>query len=347
MADQPRMPDFRQMLRAGLDVLAHGLPELPTEFSHSIPIPLAFWKDETYAAVLFLFYFTERNGSIKPGEISFEYERDTSGWRPIEATQGYGWTAIRNNPVSSPRSLEYDEQFAIKSNGSHFDSGSKPGHPAIVIFGRHAPDVAEIRLLQGHASRSAPAIGHFGAWIICSETFAPFRIEAHDSSGNLIGFLDEPAGGRLFPEPPPLDVVTPEDAELPHQYGGHMQVLRVERYPTSVKVKWHITLEPDPDVELAKLLDDLDRRPDPAWPLERVAQHVRLVDVLKLTVLFVGEIALTDDVGTVYETRGGGGSTGSGEATWSQEFVPSIPDAATVLNVHRNDLDLTFRLQLR
>jgi hypothetical protein len=155
---------------AALDVLAHGLPELSTELSYSMPIPLAFWKGETFAAVLFLFYSKARYGGFEPGEVSFEYERDKSGWRPIEAMHGYGSTTIRNDPVSSPLSLEYEEYFAIKRNGSYFDSGSRPVHPAIVSFGRHAPDVAEIRLLQGDSSQSAPATGHFGAWIVCGES---------------------------------------------------------------------------------------------------------------------------------------------------------------------------------
>ena len=52
---------------AALDVLAHGLPELSTELSYSMPIPLAFWKGETFAAVLFLFYSKARYGGFEPG----------------------------------------------------------------------------------------------------------------------------------------------------------------------------------------------------------------------------------------------------------------------------------------
>lgn len=246
-----------------------------------------------------------------------------------------------------PSSTIYREDFAIDWMGARYFTESTTTSPAIISAGRHGSDVAEIWFIQGDAIERRKADGHFGTWIVCSEIFAPFRIEAHDRSGNLIGFLDEPAGGRLFPEPPPLEVVAPENVELPHQYGGHMHVLRIERYPTSVKVEWHITLQPDPDVELAKLLDDLDQRPDPAWPVERIAQHVRLIDVLKLTVLFVGMIALADDLGTLYEPQGGGGSTGSGEATWTQRFEPEVPEAARVLILRRDDLDLTFQLPLR
>ena len=186
-------PDFQEMAQNGLTVLDAGLPALPQEWSYSVPVPLAYWKSSVCATVLFFFYFQNEEGVIQPSEISFRYARDDTAWQIIRAS--HGWAAITNDPISSPESLEYHEHFAIKWHASQLDSGSKPSHPAIVAFGRHAPDVAEIRVLQGDSSQSAPAIGHFGAWIVCSERFEPFRIEALDISGRMVAYLDEPLTG--------------------------------------------------------------------------------------------------------------------------------------------------------
>jgi len=206
--------------------------------------------------------------------------------------------------------------------------------------------VAEIWLVQGDRTLRRPANGHFGAWTICTEVFEPYRIEARDSAGNLIAFLDEPLD-RYMPAPVPLEVVTPTDLELPHQYGGRVRILKVERYEESVNVEWHVTLEPDPDAELAEQLETLDSKADKAWSLERLEEHIRLIDVLKLTAFFgqLEHLRLSDDLGTVYQMQGGGGSTGQAEGTWEQKFEPAVPNEASTLTVHWEDL--TFEVPLR
>jgi hypothetical protein len=45
-----------------------------------------------------------------------------------------------------------------------------------------------------------PASGHFGSWTICTEIFAPLRVEARDGASRLLGSVDwsrVPAGGRF------------------------------------------------------------------------------------------------------------------------------------------------------
>ena len=183
-------PDFREMAQNGLTVLDAGLPALPQKWSYSAPVPLAYWKSSACATVLFFFfYFQNEKGVIQPSETPFCYTRNDTTWQIIK--ESHGFSAITDDPISSPNSLAYDEHFAIKWSGSSLDSDSQPRNPAIVIFGRHAPDVAEIRVLQGGSSRIAPATGHFGAWIICSERFESFRIEALDISGRVIAYLDD------------------------------------------------------------------------------------------------------------------------------------------------------------
>jgi hypothetical protein len=60
MASQPLpLPDFRKFLFDGIDVLDSGLPELPKELSYSVPVPLAYWKTEACATVLYLYYWRD------------------------------------------------------------------------------------------------------------------------------------------------------------------------------------------------------------------------------------------------------------------------------------------------
>jgi len=169
------------------------------------------------------------------------------------------------------------------------------------------------------------------------------QVRHPDDRQLMVDGIDVLEGG-LLSQPSPLAVITPEDAELPHHYGGRIQILSIERFEGKVVVERRITLEPDPDVELAEQLEALDREPDEAWTLERIEQHVQLVDVLKLTVFF-SRLTLTDDLGTAYQEQGGGGSTGQGESTWHHDFEPAIPDEATTLTVHWEDL--TFEVPLR
>jgi hypothetical protein len=45
--------------------------------------------------------------------------------------------------------------------------------------------------LQPHNVDKRPASGHFGSWTVCTESFAPLRVEAHDANGVLQGVADE------------------------------------------------------------------------------------------------------------------------------------------------------------
>jgi hypothetical protein len=50
------------------------------------------------------------------------------------------------------------------------------------------------------------------------------------------------------------------------------------------------------------------------------------------------EVGLSDDVGTKYHRTGGGAGGNGQEFTGRAQFVPAIPEAASVLAVHWGDL---------
>ena len=49
-------------------------------------------------------------------------------------------------------------------------------------------------------------------------------------------------------------------------------------------------------------------------------------------------ITLSDDLGTEYRSSGGGSSGGGNEQTGRAQFTPGIPQEASTLTVHWNDL---------
>jgi hypothetical protein len=179
------------MMRKWLGVLETGLDPLPPYLSPSTPIPLAYWKTSVCGTVRFLFYFSNREGTIEPAQINFRYSLQDDKWVPGRA--GHVWGPDQLDPIAAPDSTAYSGYYAISGpDASSYDDDPTPRIPAIIWSGRHAPDVAEIWLVQGTRTQRNPADGLYGVWTVCSERFEPFRVEAHDSSGRLVGYLDEP-----------------------------------------------------------------------------------------------------------------------------------------------------------
>ncbi len=142
------------------------------------------------AIVLFLISLRDENGNPFPSGFTCVYLHEDEGWESSEwLTVG---TKIDFDPFASSPSLEYTDRFAIMRTGTTLNFEAEPGRPAIIATGRHAADVAELSFNQGDNVRTRRADGHFGIWIVCSESFAPYRIEARDSSGQVVAFLEEP-----------------------------------------------------------------------------------------------------------------------------------------------------------
>jgi hypothetical protein len=138
-----------------------------------------------------LFYSSNQEGTIQPSETSFQYRCQGAKWLPVRTGLSWGQTTL--DPVGAPDSLTYSEYYAIsKPKTSAYNNEPTPGSPAIIWSGRHAPDVTEIWLVQGASTQKNPADGHSGVWTICTEKIEPFRVEAHDFAGPLVGYLDEP-----------------------------------------------------------------------------------------------------------------------------------------------------------
>jgi hypothetical protein len=135
--------------------------------------------------------FTEDSeGYFRPADLTFQYGRNEDGWHPIE-TQSF-WNANRTDAIGDPNFMRHDPHSVIEVSHRFLDDEPEPGSLAIVMSGRHAPEVAEIWLVKGGKIDKRPSSGHFGSWTICTKLFAPLRVEAHDAAGVLLGVADEP-----------------------------------------------------------------------------------------------------------------------------------------------------------
>jgi len=181
--------DAANMAANGLKVLNEGLPEMPTPLTTSSVVPLAYWKGLQFGAVLFLRYSKDENGTMVPAVIRGVFRREGENWKPLEYWAGSGWS---HDPITTPDSIVDLGGHAICDSGGSFSDQPSSVAPAIVISGRHSPDVKRISVIQSGPKANAPTSGHWGAWIICLDAWAPYAIEAIDQNGVVIGQIQGP-----------------------------------------------------------------------------------------------------------------------------------------------------------
>jgi hypothetical protein len=185
--------DFDEMRVSGARALDHGLPALPEELTPPTVVPLAYWKTPSFGAVVFLTLSTPESDSESPiGSWHGIYERIDEGW----SAQGFTGIADWGGPVGPPGATDGLQGEAIRKGGwvTTLDPESGQGPHVSLVWGWHSPEVTQIVLVQGSATRNLPS-GHYGAWIIGIESKDPWRIEAHDHSGRQLGFVDKDSWG--------------------------------------------------------------------------------------------------------------------------------------------------------
>lgn len=133
--------------------------------------------------------------------------------------------------------------------------------------------------------------------------------------------------------------VTSPDRALP--FGGRVQILGIERYDTRCAVTWRLAPIPDPVEENKLAMADLDQRTRGRSEGER---QVLRRELARRLVSPGAECTLSDDVGTTYQFCGGGSSGGGQEKIGRSDFIPAIPQSATALTVHWNDLEFQVSL---
>jgi tetratricopeptide (TPR) repeat protein len=168
----PSLFDPRNMVRTGMEVLDHGLPELPEQLNYLMVIPVAYWTTQQRAVVLFLKF--EREGRQHySGVLHVTYSRDTDGWTPHRHFVGMGYG---HDPIANPGSLRDLGGSAMLTGGG---TDTQP-------HGRASPAVKYIALIQDGHEDLRPLESHFGAWVVSTEASSPFQVEGRDADGNVL-----------------------------------------------------------------------------------------------------------------------------------------------------------------
>ena len=175
------------MRLTGIEVLERGLPPLPDKLTYQMSIPVAYWTATRCAVVLFL-NFHRMNNEWATLAIMATFTRDGGTWASPEYWSGTGGS---NDPIANPGDLRDLDGNAMVTGGGSYSDTPTPGIPAVIVHGRVAPTVTGIGLIQnGHEDRR-PLESHLGAWVVCTEQPAPFRVTAYDNSGDMLADIKE------------------------------------------------------------------------------------------------------------------------------------------------------------
>ncbi len=169
----PSQFDPRNMARTGIEVLSHGLPELPEQLSYLMAIPVAYWTTPHSAVVLFLRFQREGRRHLS-SVLHVTYSRDDEGWTTAgRYAVGMGYD---HDPIASPGTLR-------DVGGSAMVMG---GGTETQRHGRASPAVKYIALIQDGREDLRPLESHFGAWVVSTEQSSPFQVEGRDAEGNVL-----------------------------------------------------------------------------------------------------------------------------------------------------------------
>src|SRR5262245_23955373 len=177
--------DPRHQTRTGIEILDHGLPALPDVLSHQMSIPVALWKATSCAVVLFLKYSRvhfpgDDDVTFHPSVTMGTFYRDADRWAAHPWWGGTGWS---HDPVADPGSLrDLGGQAIAGGSGSH-NPNPPARSPASVLTGRASPAVTHLALVQDDREERRERRSHFGAWVVCIETWSPYQINALDGTG--------------------------------------------------------------------------------------------------------------------------------------------------------------------
>lgn len=187
----PPQFDPRNQQRTGIEVLGQGLPDLPGILTHQMSIPVAFWTAGSCGVVLFLQFSRGDDGTFSSHVMMGTYFRDGGRWAAHEYWAGTGWS---HDPVADPEGLRDLGGQPIAGGSGLTNPNPRPGFPAAVITGRATPAVTSIVLVHDDRAdrRNLRSHSHFGAWVVCTERWSPYQIDALDDTGTVIGSITGP-----------------------------------------------------------------------------------------------------------------------------------------------------------
>ena len=188
----PPQFDPRNVVRTGIAVLSHGLPDLPDPLSYLMAIPVSCWTAQHCGAVLFL-QFRPRGRTHDARLAVFAFAQAATGWAysgaPAFVTMGVG---RGYDPIASSGSWPDMRGTTMFASGTTYARPQSPGFPALMLHGHAAPAVKSIALIQDGREVVQTLESHFGAWVICTEHESPLQVEGRDAHGKALARISHP-----------------------------------------------------------------------------------------------------------------------------------------------------------
>jgi tetratricopeptide (TPR) repeat protein len=176
--------DPRNMVRAGLDVLEHGLLPLPDVLAHEMAIPVAYWKAGPCAVVLIL-RFSYLTGEPTPMAMPVTYSRAADGtWEA--PTGAFSAGSFSHDPIADPGGQRDLGGRPMTGGRGSWATEITPGSPASIVTGRAAPEVRYLAVVKDGQEDRRPLESHFGAWVVCNEQPGPFDVVGFSEGGDVL-----------------------------------------------------------------------------------------------------------------------------------------------------------------
>ena len=188
LADLPPEYNPRRMAATGVAVLERGLPALPEVLTYQMAVPIAYWKADRCAVVLFLRFHRYEEGRWDPTALMATYSRDEDQWTAHRHWVGTGFSS---GPIARPGDLRHLGGQAVVVRGRSRWAQPAPGNPAMIVHGQVGPAVTHLALIQDGCEDRRPLESHFGAWVVCTEQASPFQVTALDASGTALASIEE------------------------------------------------------------------------------------------------------------------------------------------------------------
>jgi len=149
--DLPPQFDPANLIRAGVDVLDHGLPDLPGTLSYKMAIPVAYWKAEQCAVLLVLRFSRHGRGTPVPMVMQVVYSHTGDGWILPRYVFGSGFY---HDPIARPRDRREMDGRSMVGGG---DLQGPAGHARLSGIHCHRPGSTRSQVPRSHPGRQCRA----------------------------------------------------------------------------------------------------------------------------------------------------------------------------------------------
>lgn len=177
---------IRELQAIGVRALTNGLSAFPAQFTQSTTTPLAYWKSERFGFGVILQGSPHVESQYEPKIWTGGYVLRSHEWIPTGHWMGQ--QGKRNIEGTSEQSDDLEHK-PIGWEGRVIKDPDEEG-PGLIVWGWCSSKVAQLSLVQNQEIIRIP-IGHLGRWVVGSELSDPYRVEALDGSGNIVGFVNQ------------------------------------------------------------------------------------------------------------------------------------------------------------